>query len=46
MTAIAITLAICITLALGLIALARKAPRGWQDKNGFHYGSPPVDRST
>lgn len=35
-------LVIVALLALAWIEV-RRAPWGWQDENGFHYGEPPED---
>jgi len=44
-TGMLVALALCVSASasIGFISLAmRKAPQGWEDSDGFHYGQQPA----
>lgn len=34
-------LAICLVCAIAIVELLARAPRGYEDEDGFHYGRRP-----
>lgn len=39
-TGLFITAGCCAVMVVMLLAAFHRAPRGWQDRRGFHFGEP------
>jgi hypothetical protein len=44
MTTLEIIFGVLVALALLMICLFERAPYGYEDEDGFHYGTPPPRR--